>query len=70
MMELEVCNLALSLYILWAVSKIYIRTNMIGQLSAVTLTQVSKAQAIDYPDIPTEEEVLERIKSWESWDTE
>tara|TARA_A200000159_G_scaffold24384_1_gene21497 strand:- start:13485 stop:13697 length:213 start_codon:yes stop_codon:yes gene_type:complete len=70
MMELEVCNLALSLYILWAVSKIYIRTNMIGQLSAVTLTQVSKAQATDYPDIPTEEEVLERIKNWESWDTE
>ena len=70
MIELEFCNLALSLYILWAVSKIYIRTNMIGQLSAVTLTQVSKAQAIDYPDIPTEEEVLERIKSWESWDTE
>jgi hypothetical protein len=70
MIELEFCNLALSLYILWAVSKIYIRTNMIGQLSAVTLTQVSKAQATDYPDIPTEEEVLERIKSWESWDTE
>lgn len=70
MIELEFCNLALSLYILWAVSKIYIRTNMIGQLSAVTLTQVSKVQATDCPDIPTEEEVLERIKSWESWDTE
>ena len=70
MFELEVCNLLLSLYILWAVAKIYIRTYMIGKLSTVTLTQVSKAQTQDYPPAPTEEEVLERVKNWESWDTE
>tara|TARA_Y100000114_G_scaffold66465_1_gene60944 strand:- start:2614 stop:2745 length:132 start_codon:yes stop_codon:yes gene_type:complete len=43
---------------------------MIGKLSTVTLTQVSKAQTQDYPPVPTEEEVLERVKNWESWDTE
>ena len=67
MIELIIFSLLISTYTLWIVMRTNKKIDLIGQLGALILTQVSRQYtAEDYP----EEELEKAVNDWESWDKE
>ena len=50
-------------YVLWTVIRINKKINMIGQLSAVILTNLAATVVYEIPD-----EEIEKARDWETWD--
>ena len=67
MIELIIFSTLLSTYTLWVVIRSNRKIDLVGQLGALILTQVSRQYtADDYP----EEELERAVNDWESWDKE
>ena len=67
MIEFIIFSILLSTYTLWIVMRTNRKIDLVGQLGALILTQVSRQYtADDYP----ERELEQAVKSWESWDKE
>lgn len=67
MIELIIFSLLISTYTLWIVMRTNRKIDLVGQLGALILTQVSRQYtADDYP----EEELERAVNDWESWDKE
>lgn len=67
MIELIIFSLLISTYTLWIVMRTNKKIDLVGQLGALILTQVSRQYtADDYP----EEELEKAVNDWESWDKE
>ncbi len=67
MMELVIFSTLISIYTLWVVIRTNKKIDVVGQLGALILTQVSRQYtADDYP----EEELEKACDDWESWDKE
>ena len=67
MIELIIFSLLISTYTLWIVMRTNKKIDLVGQLGALILTQVSRQYtADDYP----EEELERAVNDWESWDKE
>ena len=67
MIEFIIFSILLSTYTLWVVMRTNRKIDLVGQLGALILTQVSRQYtADDYP----ERELEQAVKSWESWDKE
>ena len=67
MIELIIFSLLISTYTLWIVIRTNKKIDLVGQLGALILTQVSRQYtADDYP----EEELEKAVNDWESWDKE
>jgi hypothetical protein len=67
MIELIIFSTLLSTYTLWVVIRTNRKIDLVGQLGALILTQVSRQYtADDYP----EEELERAVNDWESWDKE
>lgn len=67
MIELIIFSLLISTYTLWIVIRTNKKIDLVGQLGALVLTQVSRQYtADDYP----EEELEKAVNDWESWDKE
>ena len=66
-MELVIFSTLISIYTLWVVIRTNKKIDVVGQLGALILTQVSRHYTADnYP-----EEQLERAcDDWENWDKE
>ena len=55
------------LYILWRTMRLEKKVDMLGQMGALILTQLSRRYTVDkYP----EEELEQAADDWESWDKE
>ena len=72
MIELIIFSTLLSTYTLWVVIRTNKKIDLVGQLGALILTQVSRQYtAEDYPEEDYPEEDLQRaVNDWEDWDKE
>ena len=67
MIELIIFSTLLSTYTLWVVIRTNKKIDLLGQLGALILTQVSRQYtAEDYP----EEDLQRAVNEWEDWDKE
>ena len=67
MIELIIFSILISTYTLWSVMKTNRKIDLVGQLGALILTQVSRQYtADDYP----ERELEKAVNDWQSWDKE
>ncbi len=67
MIELIIFSLLISTYTLWIVMRTNRKIDLVGQLGALILTQVSRQYtAEDYP----EEDLQRAVNDWEDWDKE
>jgi hypothetical protein len=67
MIELIIFSTLLSTYTLWVVIRTNKKIDLLGQLGALILTQVSRQYtAEDYP----EEDLQKAVNDWEDWDKE
>jgi len=67
MIELIIFSTLLSTYTLWVVIRTNKKIDLVGQLGALILTQVSRQYtAEDYP----EEDLQRAVNDWEDWDKE
>jgi|13_taG_2_1085334.scaffolds.fasta_scaffold321027_1 hypothetical protein len=67
MIELIIFSTLLSTYTLWVVIRTNKKIDLLGQLGALILTQVSRQYtAEDYP----EEDLQRAVNDWEDWDKE
>lgn len=53
------------LYVLWTTIRINKKINMIGQLSALILTNLAATVVYEIPD-----KEIEKARDWENWDKE
>jgi hypothetical protein len=67
MIELIIFSTLLSTYTLWVVIRTNKKIDLLGQLGALIITQVSRQYtAEDYP----EEDLQRAVNDWEDWDKE
>jgi len=67
MYEILLFNSIILIYILWATIRTNRKIDLVGQLGALVLTQVSTRYDVD--DYP-EEELVKAVGDWDSWDKE
>ena len=67
MIEAIIFLMIILLYTLWRTMRLEKKVDMLGQMGALILTQLSRRYTVDkYP----EEELEQAADDWESWDKE